>query len=84
MRYAIIFCLLAGCAAIAPVVKTIGKDLFVQAAGAALEELAREKGVKIDKLGAVCFEAPSVDVNLPQFDNVELIGITCVAAHLEE
>ena len=75
--------ILFGCAGISPVVKTIGKAVLTEAAGLALDELAKEKGVTIDKNGAVCFESPGLDVNLPQFDNIEFEAISCVAAHVE-
>jgi hypothetical protein len=62
---------------------TIARELLLPAAKAALRAEAEKRNVTIDEAGAVCFEAPSVDLNLPEFDGLDLVALICVAPVVE-
>ena len=51
-------------------------------ASEALRELAASRGVEIDESGAVCFEAPEIEIE--QFEGVGIVALVCVAPYLEE
>jgi hypothetical protein len=47
----------------------------------ALREIAAERGVEISESGAVCFEAPEIEVE--QFEGVGIVALVCVAPYVE-
>jgi hypothetical protein len=46
-----------------------------------LRELARAKGVDISEQGAVCFEAPEIE--LEQFEGVGIVALVCAAPYTD-
>lgn len=62
---------------------TIARELLLPAAKAALRAEAEKRNLTIDEGAAMCFWTPGVDVNLPQFDDRELAGVTCVVPIVE-
>ena len=50
-------------------------------ASEALRELAASRGVEIDESGAVCFEAPEIEIE--QFEGVGVVALVCVAPYVE-